>query len=122
MTALERVPGTSLAVTATTDGSVAAWCLTTLEPKFRMRAQNGVAGLRLTGSRGFALFNGAEVFAVQLRHCFSTFAECSTPPVALEAVAPGVVMITCAVRSPASDVTAPNKKHPPDGLRSWTLS
>jgi hypothetical protein len=97
VSAVERVPKTSMVVTATIDGSVSAWSLDTIEAKFKMRVQNGVVGLHFTSNTSFFFFNGREVHVMMLRHFFTTFTECSSMPTALELVAPRVIMATCTV-------------------------
>ena len=98
ISALVRVPRTSMFVTATTDGSVTVWSLDAPAAKFKMRCGAGVAGLSFTSDSSLVFYNAASVYAMTLQHFSTAFAACSSEPVSVEAVAPGVVMAVCAVR------------------------
>ena len=86
-------------VTATLDGAVVAWSMESFEPIFRMKARDGVRGMRFIDATTFVIWAKYEAHVIMLRHFFTTYMECNSPVAALDAAAPGVVMCTCEVRS-----------------------
>lgn len=96
--AVERVPKTSMIVTASLDGAIVAWSMESFEALFRMKAQRGVRGLRFIDATSFVFWATYEAHVIMLRHFFTTFMECNSPLAAIETPAPGILMCTCEVR------------------------